>query len=292
MKKLFSIFLVIIMITLLSVPELAEATTVKINKTKAVLEVDATLKLKIAGTDSKVTWSTSKKSAATVNTSGVVTAKAEGTATITATVNNKKYTCTVTVVDSNKVVKKETFDPKKVASEIKVLNEYTWSTDYYNYIAIVIKNNSKFTVVPSIQLKLLDASGKTVGVKNDSENAFGSGCEMVFIFSNEEEFSDYEYTISVSEEKYYKDVVSSLEVKTTTTDSKAIIEITNNGKIAAQFVEYSILYFRGDEVVDYGWGYCVDNDSEIKAGQTQFDEDTTYGVIFDSVKVYLTGRGK
>jgi hypothetical protein len=280
------------MITLLLAPGVAHAATVKISKSKAIMEVDSTLKLKITGTDSKVTWSTSSKKIATVNSAGTVTAVQEGTATITAKVNSKKFTCTVTVVDSNKVVKKETFDPKKVASEIKVLNEYTWSTDYYNYIAIVIKNNSKFTVVPSIQLKLLDASGKTVGVKNDSEYAFGSGSEMVFIFSNKEEFTDYEYTISVSEEKYYKDVVSSLEVKTTTTDSKAIIEITNNGKIAAQFVEYSILYFRGDEVVDYGWGYCVDNDSEIKAGQTQFDEDTTYGVIFDSVKVYLTGRGK
>lgn len=292
MKKLLSMLLVIIMITILAAPSLAQAATVKISKEKATMEVDSTLKLKITGTNSKVTWSTSNKKIATVNSSGTVTAVKEGTATITAKVGSKKYTCTVTVVDSNKVVKKETFDPKKVANEIKVLNEYTWSTDYYNYIAIVIKNNSKFTVVPTIQLKLLDEYGKTVGVKNDSENAFGSGCEMVFIFSNKEKFIDYEYTISVSEEKYYKDVVSSLSMNVTTTDSKAILEITNNGKIDAEFVEYNILYLRGDNVVDYGWGYCVDNDHEIKAGDTQFIEDSSYGVIFDSIKVYLTGRGK
>ena len=291
MKRILSMFLVVIMIAILSAPVSAQAATVKISKAKATLEVDATLKLKITGTDSKITWSTSKKTIATVK-DGTITAVKVGQSTITATVSGKKYTCSVTVVDSNKVVKKETFDPKKVANELKVVNEYTWSTDYYNYIAIVIKNNSKFTIEPSIQLKLLDASGKTVGVKNDSENAFGSGSEMVFIFSNEEEFADYEYSISATEEKYYKDVVSFLEVETTTTDSKAIIEVTNNGKIAAQFVEFSILYFRGDEVVANGWGYCTDNDSEIKAGQTQFDEDTTYGVIFDSVKVYLSGRGK
>jgi len=273
-------------------PASTPAATIKISKNKATMEVDSTLKLKITGTNSKVTWSTSNKQIATVNASGTVTAVKEGTATITAKVDNKKYTCTVTVLDSNKVVKKETFDPKKVANEIEVLGEYTWSKDYYNYIAIVIKNNSKFTVEPSIQLKLLDASGKTVGVKSDSENAFGSGSEMVFVFSNKEEFTDYEYTISVSEEKFYKDVVSSLSVNVSTTDSKAIIEVTNNGKINAKFVEYTILYFRGDEVVDYGWGFCTDKDSEIKAGQTQYDEDTTYGVIFDSVKVYLTGRGK
>lgn len=100
MKKIISKCLVIIMITLLLIPETVQAATVKINKTKAVLEVDATLKLKITGTDSKVTWSTSKKSVATVNKSGTVTAKAEGTAKITATIDGKDYSCSVYVVNS------------------------------------------------------------------------------------------------------------------------------------------------------------------------------------------------
>lgn len=89
-----------ILLTLIVPPEMSEA-AVKISKKKATMEVDSVLTLKISGTDSKVAWKTSNKKIATVK-KGKVTAKAEGTATITATVDSKKYTCNVTVVDSNK----------------------------------------------------------------------------------------------------------------------------------------------------------------------------------------------
>lgn len=50
--------------------------------------------------NSSITWTSSNTSVATVSSSGVVTGKAEGTATITAkTVNNKQATCTVSVTE-------------------------------------------------------------------------------------------------------------------------------------------------------------------------------------------------
>lgn len=75
----------------------AKAATIKINKKGLELFVGDTYKLKISGTKAKVTWKSSKKSVATVSKAGTVTAKEEGTATITATVSGKKYTCKVTV---------------------------------------------------------------------------------------------------------------------------------------------------------------------------------------------------
>lgn len=98
MKKLLSLLLII---ALICIPNTAYAAT-KISKAKATLEVDATLKLKITGSEEKVTWSTSKKSVATVSSSGTVTAKAEGQATITATIGKSNYKCEITVVNSNK----------------------------------------------------------------------------------------------------------------------------------------------------------------------------------------------
>jgi len=100
MKKLFSMLLVVIMITTLLTPNFAEAATVKISKVNATMEVDSTLTLKISGTSSKATWKTSKRSVATISTSGTVTAIAEGETTITATLSKKKYSCVISVVDS------------------------------------------------------------------------------------------------------------------------------------------------------------------------------------------------
>ena len=77
-----------------------EAATVKINKTKLTLNVGQTYTLKIKGTKSKVKWSSSKKSIATVSSKGEVTAKKKGSTTITATVGGKKYTCKVTVKEN------------------------------------------------------------------------------------------------------------------------------------------------------------------------------------------------
>ena len=71
--------------------------TVKINKKTVRVLKGKTITLKITGTKKKVIWSSNKKSIATVNSKGVVTGKKKGTATITAKVGNKKYTCKVTV---------------------------------------------------------------------------------------------------------------------------------------------------------------------------------------------------
>ncbi len=76
----------------------AQAATVKISESKLTMEIAATTTLKVTGTKSKVTWKSSNKKVASVTNKGVVTAQSVGTAKITATVNKKNYTCTVTVV--------------------------------------------------------------------------------------------------------------------------------------------------------------------------------------------------
>ena len=72
------------------------ASTIKLTKKSVSLEVGKTTVLKVKGAK-KVKWASSDKSVATVNKAGKVTAVKAGTAKVTATVNKKKYTCTVTV---------------------------------------------------------------------------------------------------------------------------------------------------------------------------------------------------
>ena len=76
-------------------------TGVTLSQTEAMLAVGETLTLTATFTPdyaaSKVTWSSSDEAVATVNESGVVTAKAKGSATITVTTVDGKNTATCTV---------------------------------------------------------------------------------------------------------------------------------------------------------------------------------------------------
>lgn len=95
-KKLCNILLVVALL-LVSLPIQVEAATVKLNKTQATIYIGKTLDLKVTGTSKKASWTSSNKAIATVSSRGTVTAKKEGTATITATVDKKAYKCKVTV---------------------------------------------------------------------------------------------------------------------------------------------------------------------------------------------------
>ncbi len=81
-----------------------DITSIKLNKTSLFLDKGSSTTLKATinpsnTTDSKtLTWTTSNSKVATVNNQGKITAKANGTATITVkTVNGKTATCKVTV---------------------------------------------------------------------------------------------------------------------------------------------------------------------------------------------------
>ena len=74
----------------------SKADAIKLTQKTASVEFGKTITLKFT-TAKKVTWKSSNKSVATVSNKGVVTGKKPGTATITATLNGKKYSCKVTV---------------------------------------------------------------------------------------------------------------------------------------------------------------------------------------------------
>lgn len=99
MKVFKRLLFVIVVMSLFILPtaNFEAATKVKLNKTKATIEVGKSLTVKINGTKSKVTWTSTNKKVATVSNKGKVVAKKTGTAKIKAKVDGKTYTCTIKV---------------------------------------------------------------------------------------------------------------------------------------------------------------------------------------------------
>lgn len=98
MKKIMSLILVFtIIFSLTGLSQTAEASTIKLNKSKATLYVGDTLSLKLTGTTKKIKWTSSDSNKLKVSSTGKVTALFGGKADIIAKVGSKSYTCKITV---------------------------------------------------------------------------------------------------------------------------------------------------------------------------------------------------
>lgn len=94
--RLMSALLCMVMI-LTMLPLRAEAATPVISQKSLTIGIGTKATLKVKNTTKTPKWSSSKKSVATVNSKGVVTAKKFGYATITAKIGSKSYKCKVYV---------------------------------------------------------------------------------------------------------------------------------------------------------------------------------------------------
>jgi uncharacterized protein YcnI len=154
MKKVLTILFTFILCFNLIAPTTAFA-AVKLSKAKLTLDVRETFTLKVTGTSNQVMWASNNKKIATVSSKGKILAKAEGTATITATVSKKQYKCKVTVKDSEvkMVFGAMIFDGTTIDEYIKDLKE-----ENPNYIAVEKYDEAHYTVtmLESDRLTLVD----------------------------------------------------------------------------------------------------------------------------------------
>ena len=142
---------------------------VKLNKTKATLCLGETLQLKLKNADGKVKWSSSSKKVATVSKKGVVTAKKAGKAKITAALNGKKYTCTVTVqdgiiVDATKVSMKAG-KKKDVKVTLEGYDEVAVAWDRADVVSCAFTGGWKGKTI-TLRIKALDKGTAKVKLTN------------------------------------------------------------------------------------------------------------------------------
>ena len=184
----------------------------------------------------------------------------------------------------------------ELASDIKVGETYTlYNSSLKKYfLLMVLKNTSSTAASVNVDCVFFDGNDSVLGTSKKTTTVFDADSEIVLRFECDEAFAKYEYRIDAKEKpKYYAPVVKDLSCKTDLKENKVILSITNNGKIDAEFVQFHVLFFKGDTLVYDGWGYCNDSDNKIKAGATEYKDVVNYSnEAFDNVKVYLDSRGK
>lgn len=193
-------------------------------------------------------------------------------------------------VQSSAVADKADFDSEEVEKNIKI-TPYTYDDDSTHYFVAVLKNNSNQECELIVHLEFMDKNGDYTDTKSETIDAFAPGTEVAVKFSHDkddEEFARYEFTLLPKELTDYQCVTQDLDCKVSTDTDKATISVTNTGNLVAEYVQYTALFFQGDELVYADNDYVVDSDNEIKAGQTE-EAEASCNEKFDSVKVYLNG---
>lgn len=154
---------------------------------------------------------------------------------------------------------------------------------------MILSNNSESDFDLDVEVTLRDEAGNMVGVESSMIYAFQHGTQIPLIFSVDNLPASTDIKLTPSE-SIYPAVDADLSFELAATESKAILSVTNNGTIPAQFVEGYALFFLGDTLVDTDRTYFVDANSEIAPGDSNNNE-LNANAAFDSVKVYLHGRG-
>lgn len=149
-KIMVSVLLVFSLVFQMSSGSQAKA-AVKLNKTKVTLTLNNTVDLYLENTSSKPKWSSSKKSVATVDSTGEVLAKGPGTAKITAKVGKKQYVCKVNV--PKQYISSKTINLN--AGESKNLRMYG-----------VSKTDDIFWCSDNEDIATISSSGKVTAVRN------------------------------------------------------------------------------------------------------------------------------
>lgn len=212
-------------------------------------------------TDQTITWSSSNTKVATVNASGLITAKQKGTATITATITNGvKSNVKVTVTTSNIKVNKVSLDLKKktvVAGEkinlkstvapVNATNtKLAWSSSN-NKVAKVTSNGVVTTLgvgKAKITCTAKDGSGKkatfTITVKAPGKTAItsiksDSAKTMRLTWKEVSEADGYEIYVSTSKKGTYKKAVT---IKGSSTVSHTVTKLKSKQKYYVKVKTY------------------------------------------------------
>lgn len=147
---------------------------IKLNKTKVTLNKGKTYTLKVTGTKKKVTWSSSNKKVATVNSKGKVTAKKKGTVTIIAKADGLTVKSKVTVKNPSKSIAVDMLSLDITSVTLKKGNTYKMKVTVFplsatnKTVTYTSNNKSVVTVDKTGTVKAVGSGTATVTAKSSN----------------------------------------------------------------------------------------------------------------------------
>lgn len=155
-------------------------------------------------------------------------------------------------------------------------------------VCVFITNNSS-TVIDelAVQINYKDASGTIIDLAEDGHDMILPNYTVVSELDAPEKYTDFEveYNAEVGVHPSYKNHSEECEVVAQEGSDGIIIQITNNSGNEIREIEYIVVFYKGDNIIDASFAQDV---YDVKAGETVTEKVSTYSVEdFDRFEVYL-----
>lgn len=288
-KKILTVITILLLIVCMAVPVSAAG---KINKKKATLKVGQTLQLKVTGTKGKVKWKSSKKSVATVSSKGRVKAKKKGSATITAKVGKKKYTCKVTVkkpaTSSNGGFSGNT-NANTNANTSGKKNVVTYHAESTPYGAVaILENHYDHTVDLTVEF-VYYLNGSMIGTSKGYNYAFAPHSKCALQGWNADKTWD-SFKVNLKIEKTSSIITNNSGIRYSSNfgDNNVMVEVKNVGR-KNYSTQIGVVFYQNGRIVGYNYNYAhVENPGSTAYLQFNFPYDRDYNdIIPDRYEVYV-----
>ena len=189
----------------------------------------------------------------------------------------------------------------KVTLDDLAMTEYKYDSGFGSTIYLIsVKNNSSQTFNLTVNATAYDASNAMLGAADGSIDVIGPGEEScMFLYFSEVTGIDhisYKDNVQYSTDIYYQPVIANLSVQQAVNGNVLVLAVTNNGEVAAEFVEaYAVFLDANNTPLYISSTYIMDANNVIAPGATQSAQIEYYNfddATFDHVNWYLTGRAE
>ena len=176
-----------------------------------------------------------------------------------------------------------------VKEQISVeIAEFTWEGDKYAGALIQNKSNKQIGEL-EIQFLFYDSDDNIIGTSSDGHDAILPGSTVVSFVSDIDvpqnyHHIDYKLEVDVEANSGYINHTEEIDMKTNIGEDCVILQIKNNADITIEELEYAVVFYKNDKIVDMTNGTDV---YDIKPGDTVIEECSSWGVDYDTYKVFI-----
>lgn len=156
-------------------------------------------------------------------------------------------------------------------------------------LVVFAKNNNKVNIDLTIEVEFYDENGTLVGSDKEYLSSVGAGSEVaVEMYETPSSFSKYDIYTDAKVETITKSFVNDLEISHNKTEN-VVAQVKNNSDEVISAMEVAIVYYQGEKVVGFDYGY----ESDVKPGRSgNFNFSNPYNnnyddISYDNYKIFI-----